>query len=422
MKLDTLLIRVSLALLAFAVVTWSWSRTHESSTLAPGQVAATIERFTWAYLAAPHPTGRCETADHLAYAREPGAPIADHWYVSSQIMADVALAHVAESVSAHLRCSVHQSFVYLERLWVTTPPGGYAPRSDLDGNNPTTVDIYADDNAIAGIAMLEAAGATSDPALRARMLTGAELAARYLIDSELWDDTYGGGFWWNSQRELSEGGKPVQTAGLAVQLFGQLHRLTGDEEYRVWAERSMDWSDTALYEPATGLYRYGFRQEMQGLSPHPTYVNYDQAIMIEAHLEMRRLGDDRLDHLGRARILAENLERFRSPLGGYLFELGVPQVFSHYSAWTSAGLLALYEVDRDPRWLSAARESLRDLNTVLVDPVDGGVYYGAYECIPRWAIMCPDGAPSAVDHRKVHLSQSWTQRALALLERAERAG
>jgi len=148
-------------------------------------------------------------------------------------------------------------------------------------------------------------------------------------------------------------------------------------------------------------------------------VNYDQAIMIEAHLAMRALGDTRLDHLDRARVVAENLERFRSPLGGYEFELGIPQVFSHYSAWSSSGLLELYEVDPDPRWLTNARESLRDLSTVLVDGRDGGVYYGVYECIPRWVSQCPAGASSTVDERKVHLSQSWVERAFALLERAE---
>ena len=94
-------------------------------------------------------------------------------------------------------------------------------------------------------------------------------------------------------------------------------------------------------------------------------------------------------------------------------------MFGHYSAWSSSGLLELYEVDPDERWLTNARESLRDLSTVLFDGPDGGVYYGVYECIPRWVSQCPAGASSAVDKRKVHLSQSWVERAFALLERAE---
>jgi hypothetical protein len=97
----------------------------------------------------------------------------------------------------------------------------------------------------------------------------------------------------------------------------------------------------------------------------------------------------------------------------------VPQVFSHYSAWTSIGLLRLYDADPNPAWLSAAGDSLRDLNDVMFDKSDGGVYYGVYACIPKWVSECPVGAASAVDGRKLHLSQSWMQQALALLARAQ---
>ncbi|MFN0073464.1 MAG: glycoside hydrolase family 76 protein [Chloroflexota bacterium] len=420
-KPATILHRSAVALLALAVGWWLLPRSIHPAPLSSAQVAAGIERFTWAYLAAPYPTGRCETASHLTYAREPGASIADHWYVSSQIMANVALARVTEGSTAHLNCAIERGFTYLEQLWQPLPPGGYAPRSDLDGRNPTTRDIYADDNAIAGIAMLEAADYLDAPDVRLRMRVGAIRAAAYLMDSGLWDDTFGGGFWWNSQRQHAEGGKPVQTAGLAISLFARLHGITGDQRYREWAELAMSWCDERLFDPTMGLYRYGFRDPQSDQGHHPTFVNYDQAIMIEAHLDMHAMGDVRLDHLGRAQTLGENLERFRSSLGGYEFELGIPQVFSHYSAWSSSGLLRLYEVDPRPSWITNARESLRNLNTVMLDPGDGGVYYGAYECIPQWAALCPQGAPSAVDERKVHLSQSWTQRAMALLARAELA-
>jgi uncharacterized protein YyaL (SSP411 family) len=419
-RIDSLLIRVGVALLAFAVVVWLKPPSSQPATATSGQIAAEIERYTWSRLAVPYPTGVCQTARHLTYAREPGGTIADHWYVSSQVMADVARARVSDDSNAQLNCSIERGFDYLESLWQETFPGGYAPRSDLDGTNITTRDIYADDNAIAGIAMLDAAEYVRDQELQERMLRGATRAARYLIDSGLWDKRFGGGFWWNSQRERSEAGKPVQTAGMAAQLFARLYRATDNREYRNWAELAISWSDQQLFDPEMGLYRYGFRDNIASThAPPPSYVNYDQAIMIEAHLAMRALGDTRLDHLDRARVLAENLERFRSPLGGYEFELGIPQVFSHYSAWSSSGLLELYKVDPDERWLTNARESLRDLSTVLFDGSDGGVYYGVYECIPRWVAQCPAGASSAVDKRKVHLSQSWVERAFALLERAE---
>jgi hypothetical protein len=413
------MIRIGLALLAFAAVTSLLPRTDQPESPSTTSIATQIEQFSWRNLAVAYPSGFCGTASHVTYARELGAPIADHWYVSSQLMASVALARATTGPTTHLDCTIERSFNYLEQLWQADQPGGYAPRSDLDGRNPTTSDIYADDNAIAGVAMLDAAEYVDDPVLRDRMVLGATRAARYLIDSGLWDNAFGGGFWWNTQRQQSEGGKPVQTAGLAAQLFARLYARTGNSEYREWAERSMDWSDRLLFDSALGLYRFGFRESLPGTPEHPAYVSYDQAIMIEAHLAMRAIGDIRLDHLERARVLAASLARFRSPLGGYEFELGVPQVFSHYSAWTSAGLLELYDVDRNPAWLVNARDSLNDLNTAVFDKRDGGVYYGVYACTGRWVSQCPVGAASAMDERKVHLSQSWMQRALALLARAQ---
>ncbi|HEX3245112.1 MAG TPA: glycoside hydrolase family 76 protein [Chloroflexota bacterium] len=419
MRLDTLLIRVSAALLAFAAIAWLLSRSINPAPRTDAEIAGDIERYTWNRLAAPYPTGVCETARYVTYAREPGASIADLWYVSSQIMANVALARIAEGDTRRLDCTIERAFDYLELLWQDEPISGYAPRSDLDGSNITTLDIFADDNAIAGVAMLAAADYVSDPELQDRMLRGATRAARYLIDSGLWDDTYGGGFWWNTQRELSEGGKPVQTAGLAAQLFARLYRITDDDEYRRWADRTMDWIERSLFDPEMGLYRIGFRQDLLGIPTQPAYVNYDQSIMIEAHLAMRALGDARLDHLERARLLAHNLERFRSPLGGYEFELGAPQVFTHYSAWTSIGLLKLYELDPNPVWLEHARESLRDLNSTMLDQSDGGVYYDVYACVGDWASECRQGAESGVDVRKVHLSQTWMEHAFALLAQVE---
>jgi hypothetical protein len=412
-------LKLGAAVVAFAAVIWLMPRSAEPAPAPMVATAEQIEQFSWGNLAVAYPTGDCETASHVAYARERGATIADHWYVSSQIMASVDLARATVGSTSHLDCTIERSFNYLELLWQTAPPGGYAPRSDLDGSNPTTVDIYADDNAIAGVAMLEAADYAKDWRLHDRMVAGAERAARFLIDSNLWDEVYGGGFWWNTQREQSEGGKPVQTAGLAVQLFARLYRLTGNVEYRDWADRSMAWSDLRLFDEEVGLYRYGFRPSLPGKPRPPEYVSYDQAIMIEAHLAMHAIGDASMDHLERSRTLAGNLARFRSPLGGYEFELGVPQVFSHYSAWSSIGLLKLYQVDHNPTWLTQARDSLSDLSDAVFDKKDGGVYYGVYECIPKWIAECPIGAASAVDERKLHFSQSWVQRAFALLARAQ---
>lgn len=388
----------------------------------PLQLAEGVQHYTWTHLAAVHPTGDCATAAHVAYAREPAVGIADHWYVSSQLMADVALARADPRWASELRCPILGAVAYLGRLWSSVPPGGYYPRSDLDGSNPTTRDIYADDNAIAGLAMLEAAAWIDDESERERMLLGAGRAAEYLVSSGLWDDEYGGGFWWNTQRHESDGGKPVQTVGLAVQLFARLYGLTGDATYRVWALEGLHWSDERLFDPALGLYRFGFRPEAGQPYPPPTYVSYDQAIMIEAHLDVMRAIDSDPTHLERARQLAAGLERFRSPLGGYAFELDVPQVFSAYSAWTSAGLLQLYQADREQRWLQNAEGSLKELAGVALDPSDGGAFYLVFACTPQWASLCPAGAGWAADRRKYHLSQSWMQRALALLASVRQAG
>src|SRR5215212_3407596 len=215
LMLRILLFLVLPLVLALAALAWVVGHRPPESARRPVQVAAAARSYTWRMLAAPYPGLRCDSAEQIAYARELGATITDHWYVSSQVLADIALARLSERADSDLDCAIDRSVAYLERLWNPEWPGGYYPRSDLDATNLTTLHIYADDHAIAGIAMLETADWATDPALRARGLLGAQRAADYLIDSGLWDELFGGGFWWNTQLGLTEGGKPVQTVGMA---------------------------------------------------------------------------------------------------------------------------------------------------------------------------------------------------------------
>jgi predicted alpha-1,6-mannanase (GH76 family) len=65
-------------------------------------------------------------------------------------------------------------------------------------------------------------------------------AARSIFAHNLggWDDTCGGGVWWNTRRDY----KNAITNELFLTLAAQLHQRTpGDQEYRGWALRSWEW-------------------------------------------------------------------------------------------------------------------------------------------------------------------------------------
>ena len=387
--------------------------------------AMATRAFTERRFQFPGPGTECQVASFVSYAHSEDYPqMADEWYNASQIWADLALGAADEPRAS---CWAYRGITFLDRLWDSAAPiGGFWPRSDLAGEQVVRVDKYADDNSLTGSVWVEAAARAATPRERELMLWRARQTADFLIRGGLWDDTFGGGFWWNSRRGAMEEGKPAQTSGLAAEFFLRLYYATGDPYYRDWAIRTLDWLDRKLYSPEARLYRWTVhhipKTDHQGEVLADRYFSYDQSILIEANLLAYWLLGGEPRYLERAMTLGRQLDPlfWDKQRGGYNLELGVPQVYTVYSAWIVPGLLALYEETGDASWLKRATANVEAINATMWDGRKGGYFQRHYACRNPAAPGCEGGAAWAVGPEKSVVDQAWMQRAQALLARAIR--
>ena len=379
------------------------------------QMALHTQDHTWRVLAYAGGSADCARAPYVTYRRDTrNVGVSDHWYVALQVRADAALVRLGHE---QFRCQVDKTVAWMERLW---DPGhaGYAPRADLDGSNLTVRDVYADDNAIVGLAFLEAARTTADPAIRARALAGAERAAGYLLNAGLWDDTFGGGLWWNNQRGAAAEGKPAEATALMAHLMAELHAETGRAEYRAWALAALDWLDRALWNDEYGLYAYGVSHahgDPGRAEVVERYFGYDQAIVIQALVRLHRTEPNAV-HLARAQRLGRAFDHayWHPELGGYTLEAHGADVYVPYAAWMGEALLDLYAADEDPFWRDRARANLDALDrTFLVEP-PGGYAMRSFRCIDDMVFWCQPGERRGLDRVIYTMAQAQIQRAAAL--------
>jgi uncharacterized protein YyaL (SSP411 family) len=366
----------------------------------------------------------CAEASYVSYRRsDVQSDIADQWYVASQLWADAELLRATAEPFDDSRCSLAKGFLFLDRL---KDGGGYAARAAPDGSNVARGLHYADDNALAGLSLLAAAEAETDPLVRQRYLDAARAVATFLTTGGLWDETFGGGFWWNSNKGDRWEGKPAQSNALAAVFFARLWAATGDEAYGAWAVRTLGWLDAVLYDPDTRLYRWSARYvDMQNRTGGPIlysrYFNYDQALAIEAQIVTARF-DGRPDRLERAREIGRLMHaRLWNPThGGYNLEVGVDRIYASYGAWASFGHLALYDLDGDPAWLEMARLNADALDAMFRRP-DGGYGFRNFRCVTpveRSRPGCESGeAAWVVDQTRDGAAQAWMQHLQAAIAR-----
>jgi uncharacterized protein YyaL (SSP411 family) len=379
--------------------------------------ALALRAYTTARLAYYGGAADCAAAPFVSYARsDVDATVADAWYVALQVSADADLVRLG---AAEYRCEMDKALRYLERLWM--PEGGYAPRAALDGTAPSPDEKFADDNALIGLAYLDAADATPDSDLRARYVAAACRVAAY-VRQTYWDDTFGGGLWWSTRQGAAREGKPAQANALAAALFLRLHGLTGDPAVRAWADESLAWLDTILWDENTGLYHwsvhYADRAAYAGQAVSPYYFNYDQGLLIEAHLLRYHADGQPAADLARAQRVAAALDDTfwdaRRP--GYSLRSGVVWIYPTFAAWLTPPLVTLYRVDANPRWLEMARRNVAALAASMRDAGDGGYYDYAWDCT-RWTTRrerCPESG-WVMSAAKPSGAQAAVQRALAAL-------
>jgi uncharacterized protein YyaL (SSP411 family) len=362
----------------------------------------------------------CDEARFVAYRRSSVEPdFIDQWYVASQLWADAALLMTKWQRLIPLgapedHCHLTKGFIFLDRLYDHNG-GGYYPRSDPTGLEVEPGSRYGDDNALAGLALLAAMETTNDAGLRTRYLHAARREADFLINAGLWDETFGGGFWWNTDRGNTDEGKPAQTNALAALFFARLFLETGDTRYQTQALDTLVWLDTVLYDPERQLYRWSVRYDVPATRTGPAvvaqrYFNYDQSLAIEAQLQVARLDGDS-GRLERARQVGMAVQDafWHKEHGGYNLEAGVDQVYASYGAWTSLGHLALYDTDRNRMWLTMAEANARALTSALRD-AQGSYALQHYHCVGRLDLGCESNEYAWVNDWTLDTAaQAWTQ-------------
>jgi hypothetical protein len=373
----------------------------------------------------------CPDARLVAYRRSTAEPeIADQWYVASQLWADAALLLATDRVemgetggydtlpqswnSQDTRCHVDKGFSFLDRLWDYSA-AGYFPHSNPVGTDVDTVAArYGDDNSVGGLALLVAAELTNEPTVRRRYIHSAQREADFLRQSGLWDETFGGGFWWNTGRGDSAEGKPAQTNALAALFFARLYAETNNPEDRAWALRTLLWMDTVLYDPTRHLYRWSVSHadipKRTGAVISQRFFNYDQGLAIQAQLAAFALDHDaarpqRARDVGGAVMTAF----WSDEIGSFNLEAGIQQVYTGFSAWTSFGHLALFDMDGDAMWLDRARANANALSARLRAP-DGGYGMRSYVCVDTVARGCESGQVHIlVDNTLDGAALAWAQ-------------
>jgi hypothetical protein len=262
------------------------------------------------------------------------------WYNVSQIYADAALVAAGDASALPY---MNKTFKFMEGFWDKSDlRGGYFASVNLDGTGAGG-DKFVDDNGLTGMVYLEAYDIT----------TGADKQA-YL------DNTYGGGFWWNT----SKPNKPSQSNGVAMQLFSRLYSITGQTEYRDWATMVNTWLRNNMFDTSTGLYIWMIDGAGSG-TKHTEKFTYDNAIMIEADILYGKAIND-ATYLTKAQAIgnAMNTVLWNSAYKGYIFNTNPSQtrVNPAWCGWGTQGMIRLYEQDKDAKWLTFAQNNIDALN------------------------------------------------------------
>jgi uncharacterized protein YyaL (SSP411 family) len=317
------------------------------------------------------------------------------WYNVSQIYADAAMvAHGDASYAA----SMNSTFEWMAGLWDTSDPnGGYFAFANLSGSGGSGTK-YVDDNSLTGVAYLEAYDVTTDAAQKAAYLTAAENCANWIIKSGVWDNTFGGGFWWNTEKT----NKPTQTNAIAIQLFLRLYKITGQSLYHDWAIQTNTWLNTKMLG-ANGLYIWQI--ESNGTVDTQNFT-YDNAIVLENDLLLADVLQD-AGYLVKAQALANKMITvlWNAQHNAFIFNTSDIRLNGCYSGWASEAFIKLYEADNNPSWLSYAKGNIDAINTVLRDPNTHGYYqYAGLDGAGRYTNL------EGVD-------QAWMQRVQVMLSK-----
>jgi hypothetical protein len=210
------------------------------------------------------------------------------------------------------------------------PLPGYSP---YPGDRSPGTETWFDDNGWWGLAFLNAYRATAER----RWLKDAQRALTY-ISAAGWDESGGGGIWWNTEHPYKAGEALASGTLLAALLYQQ----TGSAADLSLAVKFLAWANTAGFSAANGLYA--------GSNIDPTPIDYIESPLIYAQALLCRLTSSQPDCERSERLTTTVLKRF-----GYALDFS-PQYDAIYLQW----MLALYSLNHDPTLYAMAAVNARD--------------------------------------------------------------
>jgi predicted alpha-1,6-mannanase (GH76 family) len=137
-------------------------------------------------------------------------------------------------------------------------------------------------------------------------------AARSIFANNLggWDDTCGGGVWWNTRRDY----KNAITNELFLTLAAVLHQRTpGDQEYRGWALRSWEWLHGCGMIGSSGLVNDGLTAAC--VNNGGTTWTYNQGVILGGLAALHEITGDQA-YLRQGEAIADAvLDKLTDPAG-----------------------------------------------------------------------------------------------------------
>lgn len=380
-------VRVPLRALAVTVFLLGCNGTYPSVANAQtGSRYWTLAQDTHDYV-----VGNLLTSYH-SYEIHSGSTTSYTWYNASQIDADSAMLAEGDTRYAPY---MNNTYTWMNNVWdIHSSIGGYFASANVNGTGAGGAK-YVDDNSLTGVAYLDAYAVTTG-SQQAAYLTSAENIANWLMNSGLWDTTFGGGFWWSTDKTV----KPTQSNGLALQLFLRLYKITGKSYYSQWATSIKSWLETKMYG-ANGLYIWEIKSDG---TVETTNFTYDNSIMIEADLLWASVMNDST-YVTKAESIANALNSvlWDSTHSVYKFNTGDSRVNPTWCVWASEALVRLYQADANTSWLNYAQSNIDFMNTYLRNTTN----YGYYQWVNN------DGTNRSTTIEEV--DQAWMERTQALI-------
>ena len=166
-----------------------------------------------------------------------------------------------------------------------------------------------------------------------------------------WSEALGGGIFWQEDNKTT---KNTCSNGPAAVLAMKLYLTTGEEKYKDWAIRILDWTKK-LKDEETGVYLDHMR--LDGSIDRRTYTYNTGTILHANALLYKATGDEK--YLEEAKALAESsISHFTQPRNNSSIALFPDTPW--FNAVLLKGYIALYEVDpdKDTKYLQIMKENI----------------------------------------------------------------